>query len=209
MWDRLIPKEYGFFDLFERHAGITLEAATALVDLMEQWPASGGKMQRIVEQEHECDSIVHMTVDLLHKTFIVPVDRDEILSMISGLDDIMDSIESVAQRMILFEIEAIPPHLLEMARVLHEAMNKVAFAIRNLRGFKRVAEQRLALKEIRKMESEGDRLLRVGLGELFHERAADPLTVMKLKEIYETVENSIDQCEDIANIVEGVILEYS
>ena len=119
MWDKLMPKEYGFFDLFDRHAAATLDAARTLVQVLEGWPESAGRVRRIEELEHECDSIAHMTIDLLHRTFITPMDRDEILALISKMDDVTDSIEAAAQRLGLFDIRTVPPKLVEMARVLN------------------------------------------------------------------------------------------
>lgn len=209
MWDKLLPKEYGFFDLFNRHAAAALDAARVLVATLDEWPAAEGRVQRIIELEHECDNLTHMTVDLIHRTFITPLDRDEIVRLISTQDDVVDQIEAAAQRLILFDIRVIPTRLKELSRVLLRSMEQVVVIVGMTKNLKDQARLREILKEIHSLENEGDGLHRAGLAELFREYAGDPLTVIKLKEVYETIEDAVDQCEDIANIVEGISLEHA
>jgi len=208
MWNKLARKEYGFFDLFNRIAASTLDGSRCLVAVAEEWPEASGRVRRIEELEHECDSIAHMTVDLLHRTFITPLDRDEILNLISKMDDVMDSIERAAKRMLLFELKVLPKKLRDMIRVLNRAQEQVVVAVKMIYGFKHGDDLREVFKEIHRLENEGDGLHHAGLTEMFRQNADDPLTVIKLKEIYETIEQAIDQCEDIANIVERIVLEH-
>lgn len=210
MWSKWIPKEYGFFDLFNRHARATLDAIHALVQMVEQWPAEvESRCRRIKEMEHDCDSITHMAVDLLHRTFITPLDRDEILRLVSKMDDVTDCIETAANRMRLFKIATVPKRLVEMTRVACRAQEQVIVALEKMRGFKHADELREIVKEIHRLENDGDELVHAGLAALFDDFANDPLSVIKLKEIYEIVERAIDECEDVANIVEGIALEHS
>ena len=209
MWDKLMGKEYGFFELFNRHATATLDGVRSLVTVAEEWPAeAAGRIRRVEELEHECDTITHMTIDLLHRTFITPLDRDEIVRLVSKMDDVMDSIERAAKRMLLFEVHSLPKKLIEMIRVLCRAQEQVELAVKMIRGFKQGEKLREVFKEIHRLENEGDGLHHAGLTQLFRENADDPLEVIKLKEIYETIEQAIDQCEDIANIVESIVLEH-
>lgn len=209
MWEKWIHREYGFFELFNRHAATTFDGARSLLTIAEQWPfEEAGRVRRVEELEHECDSIAHMTIDLLHRTFITPLDRDEIVALISALDDVMDSIERAAKRMHLFEVRVLPKKLIEMIRVLSRALEQVVSAVAMIRGFKHGEQLREVFKEIHRLENEGDGLHHAGLTQLFRENADDPLTVIKLKEIYETIEQAIDKCEDIAHIVERIVLEH-
>ena len=209
MWDKLVPKEYGFYDLFNKHATAGLDAAKTLVIAAEEWPHSEGRVRRIEEIEHECDTLAHMSIDLLHRTFITPLDRDEIMALVSGLDDIVDLIDSAAQRMVMFEILSVPPKMTELARVLCRTQEQVVSLIGMLRGIKHVEPLREIFKEIHRLENEGDGLHRAGLVELFRTSSGDALTVIKLKEIYETIEAAIDRCEDVSNTVEGITLEHT
>jgi uncharacterized protein len=209
MFSKLIPKELGFFDLFDRHCASALEGTRCLLKLLETWPEGVSQIQRIEELEHECDSITHMTVDLLHRTFITPLDRDEILKLLSKMDDVIDSCEVVARRMKLFEITVVPEKLKALARTLVQAHEVTVGVIAQLNGLKDPVKIRTEIKEIHRLENDSDRIYHDALGELFHEHAQDPLTVIKLKEILETVEYAADICEDIGNIVEGIVLEHS
>lgn len=209
MWTKLIPKEYGFYDLFNKHAAAGLDAAKMLVAAMEEWPNGEGRIRRIQELEHECDGIAHMTVDLLHRTFITPLDRDEITDLVSGLDDVVDLIDAGAQRLILFEIRCIPPKLLEIAKVLCRTQEHVVTLIGKLRFIRNVEPIREIIQEIHRLENEADGLHRAGLASLFHEPNADALNVIKLKEVFEIVETAVDRCEDIANVVDGISLEHA
>jgi predicted phosphate transport protein (TIGR00153 family) len=208
MWRKLAPREYGFFDLFNRHANTTLEGTRRLVSLVESWPNGQKEMSRIEELEHECDSITHMTIDLLHRTFITPLDRDEIHNLISKLDDIMDTVEVAARRMQLFEIQSVPGNLVEMVRVLNQSTELVVQAVNLLKNLKHTEELQDLFKEINRLENVGDALFHAALLDLFKNNANDPLTLIKLKEIFETIEWAIDRCEDVANTVEGIVLEH-
>ncbi len=208
MFQKMLRTQYGFFDLFNRHAATTLDGARSLWSVAEEWPHIAGLVRRIDELEHECDSITSMTVDLLHHTFITPLDRDQILKLISKMDDVMDSIESAARCMHLYEVRHLPDKMKEMIRVLCRAMEQVNAAVPMLRAFKHQDKMREMFKEIHRLENEGDGLFYAGISELFRENADDPLTVIKLKQIYEFIETAVDQCEDIANILESILLEH-
>jgi predicted phosphate transport protein (TIGR00153 family) len=205
---KLWPQEYGFFDLFSRQARVVLDGAKCFNAILAEWPDVAGRARRLDELEHECDAIARMTIDLLRRTFITPLDREEIMSLTSNLDDVIDAMEAAARRMILFEIKELPKTLKEMAHVLEKAVGHVAVAVDLLKGMKEVGQLQETLKEIHYLENEGDGLLRAGLAEMFRQPNADPLNVIKLKDIYDTVERAIDQCQRVGNIIEGIILEH-
>jgi predicted phosphate transport protein (TIGR00153 family) len=203
-----LKEEYGFFELFERHATLVVEGAKVLAEVADRWPAGKEACSRIEEVEHECDSVAHMTIDLLHQSFITPLDRDEILRLISRLDDVADLTESASRRMCIYELGPLPDELKGMTKVLHRSMQKVLELVRLLRGIKHVDRLRELCQEINRLENEGDTLMHLALAKIFKTYAAEPLTVIKLKEVYETVEMAVDRCEDVANVVEGIVLEH-
>jgi len=206
---RFFPKNYGFFDLFDRHTTCVLEATRVMLDAVKNLSAKDIKVTRIGELEHECDSITHMAIDLLHRTFITPLDRDEILELVSRMDDIMDFIDAAAHRLVLFEITEVPKDILQLCEVLIEAQNQVTEMVKLLRHMKKTEDLHKHCMEINRLENEGDQLHRRGIAALFHTYANDPLMVIKLKEVYEVLEAAIDRCEDVANLAESIVLEHT
>ena len=208
MLKSLISKEFGFYDLFERHAQTTLDAAKAMQEAVNHLGNNTEVISRISELEHKADELTHMTVDLMHRTFITPLDRDEILKLISRMDDVVDFIDAAAHRLVLFEITEVPERLAQLCQVLIDAQVQICDMVVLLRKIKGNDIHKHGM-EINRLENQADQLHRDGLAELFHRYRHDPLLVIKLKEIYEILETSIDSCEDVANIVEGIVLEHS
>lgn len=208
MWHKLMPAEFGFYDLFTRHARTMSEGARVFVEILEKWPAHKN-VERIYELEHECDTFARMAIDLLHHTFITPLDREEIINLASTMDDVIDGIQVASRRLVLFEIDGVPPAMVDLARVLERAAVVVSDMVSVLKDFKRIDEQRERFERLHALENEGDGVFHAALADLFKTHAHDPLRVIKLKEIYETIERAIDRCEDVGNIVEGILLEHA
>lgn len=207
MFQALLPREYGFFDYFERHADRTVEGAKLFQELLDDLGSAAPKARRIKEVEHEADVITHQTVEMLHKTFITPIDRDDIHRLISHMDDILDAIEAAAERIALYEIREPTLEARELARILQLATEQLRIAVAGMRNLKGGTQKILtACVDVNRLENEGDAVLRIGIAKLF-KTEANPLVVMKWKEIYETLEEATDRCEDVANIIEGVVLE--
>lgn len=213
MFGRLLPKETSFFDFFEQHAGLTLEGVKefqSLVGALENGhredSSSANIAKRILEIEHETDVITHRCIEALHKTFITPMDRDDIHRLITTMDDIMDSIEAATDRMMLYEVKQVTPEAREFAAVLVSSVEEVQKAVTGLRNLKKADEVLATCVRINKLENEADTILRRALARLFREEA-NAVEVIKWKEIYENLENAADVCEDVANIIEGVIIE--
>jgi hypothetical protein len=209
MLSRLFPNEgKGFFDFFERHAEKTLEAAQLLRTMLSAPGDAAAQSRRIKEVEHEGDLITHSAVETLHKTFVTPFDRGDIHRLITRLDDILDLIEATAERVWLYKIESADADALQLGEVLVEAVTQVHRAMKGLRNLKDRDGLLHICTEINRLENEGDTLLRSALGRLFNGEK-DPVTIMKLKEIYDFLEDAVDRCEDVANVLEGVALEYT
>lgn len=206
MFGRLLPRETSFFDFFDQHARLTVEGAREFRQLV----SSGGNIpaaaKRIKEIEHECDTITHRCVEALHKTFITPIERDDIHRLISRMDDIMDYVESAAERISLYELSEMTPEIREFAGVLVKATETIERAVRGLRDMSNAGPILEACVDVNRLENEGDAILRIAVARLFRE-SNDTMMVIKWKEIYESVESAADHCEDVANVIEGVVLE--
>ena len=208
MFGRFLPRETSFFDFFEEHAALTIEGTKEFLSMVTTGANSAAKCRRISDIEHETDTITHRCVEALHKTFITPLDRDQSLRLISRMDDIMDYVEAAAERIELYELTTMTADCRDLADALHRAAQQVEGAVRGLRTLK---EPQATLKlciDINRLENETDAILRRSVARLFKDEK-DPILVIKWKEIYENLESAADRCEDVANIIEGVILEHS
>ncbi|MBU6281004.1 DUF47 family protein [bacterium] len=203
-----MPRQVAFFDYFDRMAAKALEGSRALLEMLEVFDDVPERAGRIKTIEHEGDMITHECIEELHKTFITPIDRDSIHRLVTRMDDVLDLIESVAQRMALYEVGKPTPESVGLARVLLLSVEQVGKAVRGLRDMKNAREIQAECVEINRLENEADTLLRLAVGGLFRDEK-DPLTVMKWKELYEGIEEATDRCEDVANLVEGIVLEHA
>ena len=197
------PKEREFFDLFEEAGNNCLLAAGLLEKMLAQWPDHGELGREVVICEQEGDRITHDIIQRLNQTFVTPFDREDIIALASGLDDIVDFIEEVADFLSLYRIEAPMDQAQEMARVLHEATRAIAQAIPRLRTLKDIHHYTV---EVNRLENEGDRILRVAVAALFND-GIDPMVVIRWKDIYERLEDAIDATETAVNIMEGIIIK--
>ena len=201
----LLPKEYSFFDFFEQHARV--EGAQALLHMLRDVHAAAEYAKAVKDIEHAGDNITHRTLETLHKTFITPLDRDEIHQLISGMDDIWISSMPPASAS-LYDIQDVTPEAHELGTVLLEAVEQVQEAVSGLRGLKYPMDVLKICVEINRLENEGDAILRKSMARLFKE-STDPIYIIKWKEIYEFLENALDSCEDVANLIEGIVLEHA
>jgi predicted phosphate transport protein (TIGR00153 family) len=208
MFGRLLPRDASFFDFFERHAEKTVEGVKEFLALASGELDVTSAAKRIKEIEHETDVITHHCVEALHKTFITPIERDDIHRLITRMDDIMDYVEAASERIALYEITVMTPESKAMAMVLLRATEEIQRALRGLRNMGNGEAIIRSCIEINRMENEADDILRATVAKLFKEER-DPIVVIKWKEIYENLENATDRCEDVANIIEGVVLEHA
>ena len=197
------PKEREFFNLFEE-AGANLVRAAGLLDrMLQDWPDHGELARDILACEHEGDRITHDIIQRLNKTFVTPIDREDIHELASALDDVVDFIEEVSDFFGLYRIEAPMAQAQQQARILESACRQVAGAIPRLRAFDDLSHFTV---EINRYENEGDRVLREALASLF-EAGIDPMMVIRWKDIFERLEDAIDATERVANILEGITIK--
>jgi predicted phosphate transport protein (TIGR00153 family) len=208
MLRRFLPREEDFFGLFERHAALTVEGAKEMHRLVQGGENVRALAARIKEIEHETDVITHQCVERLHKTFITPFDRDAIHLLITRMDDVMDYIEAAAISVMLYEITEMTDPARDLADVLVRSTESLAVAVGGLRDLGHSDAILKACIEVNRLENEGDEILRGALADLFR-GATDALLVLKWKEVYEALENATDRCEDVANVIEGVVLEHA
>ncbi|HEY7371258.1 MAG TPA: DUF47 family protein [Polyangia bacterium] len=205
---RLLPHDASFFAHFEHQGKKTVEGCRAFLEMVEQANDLEARAERVKQIEHECDEITHAVVEGLHKTFITPIDRNDIYRLITKMDDIMDFVEAAADRVALYEIGKMTKEAGDLARCLVQSAEHVLGAVSSIRDLGKPNGILQHCIEINRLENVADGILRSALARLFREEK-DPIAVIKWKEIYETLESATDRCEDVANIIEGVVLENS
>ncbi len=208
MMQFLLPKEEEFFPLFAQMGEHAREAAVALRDLFGRYPDVHDLMVRIDELEEAVDVLKHDCTSRLHETFVTPVtfDRGDIFELAEILDDVVDFIKAAADRTVFYEPRAVPPAMLALADILVEATAVLSEACGRLEQLR--PSETAFFHRINELENQADRVLKAGLAELFH-NTADPIEVIKWKEIYDYVEEAIDHCEDTASLIEGSLVKNS
>jgi len=205
----LLPRDTSFFDLFDQLAGKVLDAARALEEMLERWDRLEARVREMKDLEHECDAITHRTFDKLNLTFITPLEREDIHELASRLDDIVDHIDSTASRLVIYGVKKPTDEAKLLAQVLTRTCIEVQKAVAGLRNLKDPALLSRISVEINRLENESDDILRLALRRLFERQNGDVLEVIKLKEIYEKLESAVDRCEDVANVIQAVVLRHT
>ena len=202
----LLPREGKFFDFFNQHAEQAAQAALELQALLADLTQLEIRSRAIQKYEKQADQITHQTVQLLHKTFITPLDRDEIHQLITGMDDILDLMEDVATCLFLYDVKAVTPDAQKLGEICVTCTVKVKDAVAKLESMENADAILKICGEIDRLESEADWVFRSALAKLFREEA-DVKQIIKLKEVYQLLESITDKCEDVANVIEGIVLE--
>jgi len=201
---RILPKEEKYFELFKKMAAGVTECATLLKKLFEDFDRRTYYADQIKQVEHRCDEITHDIVRRLNQTFITPIDREDIHALSSKLDDIVDVMDYVARRVVLYHIDEPTPYAVRLSEILVQLGGKMESAVSQLdRGYKGVLEDCIAIHDL---ENRGDAIHHEAVAQLFAEEK-DPIRVIKWKEMYEKMERSIDRCEDAANVLEAIVLK--
>ena len=202
---RLIPREERFFDLFAEDAANVLAAARLLEAMLRTYDAPQQRADEIRTAEHRGDEISHDIGHRLERTFVTPFDREDIHGLISALDDVLDLIEEVADTFILYRIDAPTAVAVQQAAIVVRQCEQLHEALLHLRGFKGLEPYWI---EVHRLENEGDQLARNAIAALFA-GGAEPLEVIRWKEIYSLLEQTIDKCEDVANIIERITIKQA
>lgn len=206
MLEFLIPKEFGFFDLFDKLADCEVEGTRVFVEMLEKDADLPAKARRLKEIEHQADEIAHHAMEMLHKTFVTPMDRDQIHTLVSRMDDIIDLTDGAGRRVVMYDVKVPTQEIKDLARVLHAATLEIQKAIKVLRNMKKAEIIKTCCIEINKLENDGDHIRDAAVAKLFREEK-NAVELIKWKELYEDVETAIDRCEDVADVIEGVVLE--
>ncbi len=202
---RLIPREERFFDLFVQDAANVLDGARQLEAMLREYNKPDKAAKEIRDTEHKGDEISHDIGHRLEQTFVTPFDREEIHALISGLDDILDLIEQVADTFILYNISSPTKTAIKQATLIVESCTTIHAALGHLRGFKDLDQ---FVIEIHRIENEGDSLARKAIAGLFDD-GAKTIEVLKWKDIYSLLEDTIDKCEDVADLIERIVVKHA
>ena len=200
----LVPQKREFFELFNRAAANIVEIAGKLIELLDRFPQDAADLGREVKElEHEGDRLTHELIDLLNRTFVTPFDRDDMYRLATALDDICDHVDSATGKIVSYGVEEIREQARGQAQVIRRAAGKLAEAVGGLQWFR---ESRRELIELRELEDEGDRLAHEGVSLLFSGEA-DPLVVIRWKDIHEALEEAVDACENAADVLEAILVK--
>jgi len=202
----LLPKDTLFFDLFERQAGLLQEAARQLVDLTENFTHIREKRHVIGKLEHKGDQITHDIYEQLNRTFITPLDPEEISRLASTLDEVLDYIDGTAEKMLYYSIEFTDSHMFELAKLIHVSTSEIESAVKSIRSIKDSRYIEEPCIEVNRLENQADDVRAHAITDLF--RTTDAIKIFKLKDRYEHLEIATDNCEDVANTLSDIAIRH-
>jgi len=203
---RLLPREEKFYDLFSQQAELISQASRLLLEGVR---AGNSRLAVVATEintlEHKADEIIHTIFTRLNQTFITPIDPEDIHALSSSLDDVMDGIEDAVHRMVAYKLASIPPTVIALAEVIYSCGSVLVKAFQALEKNEKLMVHCI---EINRLENEADRLVRSAVADLF-DKEKDPILLIKLKEIYEFLEATTDRCEDVADVLQNVVVKNS
>jgi len=206
----LIPREQRFYDLFDETVAHLTRAAHKFLDMVTAFDNLAARSQDMKVEEEACDDLVRRIIEALDKTFITPMDREDIHKLATSLDDILDNMEETAHRLQVFRIGRPTPEAIDMARIIHDCCTHLEQAVRLCRGLRKPDEINLHLKEVSRLENEADRLYRKTDAELFAQNGGiDILTLIKWRELYAWLEDTVDACKDTAHVISEIVVKGS
>lgn len=200
------PREEDFFLLFRRQAELVRESCDQLHAMMESFDRLEERTKALKETEHRADLVTHEIFERLNRTFITPIDREDIHDLASGLDDVVDAAEAIGSRLLLFGVDGARPEALRMTAILVACARQIEQAVDNLKNLKKVQNLSAFTIEINRLENEADGISRQVVADLFSGHH-DILDVLRWKEIYGRLENASDRCEDVANTIESIVIK--
>lgn len=203
----IIPQEKHFFDLISMQSDVILRGAKELSELAKDYSTADLRIKRIEDIENEGDGLVHQVVDLLNKTFVTPIEHDDISDLMSRLDDIIDYIDAATTRMKIYEIKELPPKMIQLIDILAKQVAEIHTAVHSLSNRKSRADILEKCVEVNRLENMADDVTHEALAGLF--KLDDIKLLMKLKEVYEHLETATDRCEDVADIVKDIVIKNS
>jgi uncharacterized protein Yka (UPF0111/DUF47 family) len=201
----IIPQDKHFFNMLENESQNVLNGSKAFLDMLKNYENIKEKQQKIKDIEHQGDDIVHEIFEELNKTFITPIDHDDISKLASAFDDVLDNIDGTATRLVLFEIQKPEENMVKLAEVLYEQSIELTQALFGLRNIKNSKEIEKRCIEVNRLENVADDLYKTSIANLF--KRDDAIEIMKLKEVYERIETAIDKCEDAANVISDIVVK--
>ncbi|MEI8176013.1 MAG: DUF47 family protein [Candidatus Omnitrophota bacterium] len=203
-----MPKEFNFFDLFDKQVEYAVTAAKYFKELVAKGAIDDASLQKMRDIEHDADDAAHSIIANLNKTFITPFDREDIHTLAKEVDDIPDMINTIVSRLHIYKIKGVDTKLVEFAAVIEQSTVAVACAVNGMRNSKHAKKVTDCCVEINRLENVGDAMRDAALAELF-ENEKDPIEVIKRKEIYQDAETVLDVCEDIAHMVESILVKQA
>lgn len=203
-----LTRDATFFTAFSSMADKSLSAIDHLKEMFEDPSRASDLADKIKDLEHEADHVTHEIVRVLHQTWITPLDREEIHTLITSLDDILDFIDAVSDKFALYEIKKSEPEALELVKTLRLAVSDLSKALEGLKNMKDPEPLLELCRSVNRHEHDADKIFRRAIARLFKE-TPDALEVMKWRDIYESLESATDRAEDVANVIEGIVLEHS
>jgi hypothetical protein len=199
----IFPKHEDFFDLFRKQGALVRQGCDALLDMMERFEDLENKASRLKDIEHQGDLVAHEIFEKLNRTFITPLEREDIHDLASGLDNVLDAVEAIGSRLVLFKVKAPTPESLKLARIIVQCGAQIEQAVGSLKNFKNLMGFTI---ELNRLENEADQISRQVVADLF-DGAPDPIEVVRWKEIYGRLESAADMSEDVANVIEAIVLK--
>ncbi len=208
MFLKFFPKDFNFFKLFEQQVGHAVEAARFFKEVVSHNGVNEDILSKMAAIEHQADDVAHTIIEQLNKTFITPIDREDIHALTTRLDDVVDMINTIVSRMRIYNITGVDKNLVEFAKVIEESVQALAVAIGGLRNIKNVKVVFDACVEVNRLENVGDTMRDRVLMELFS-TVKDPIAVIKWKDIYVDAETVLDVCEDVAHLVDSIMVKQA
>ena len=205
----LVPQERRFFDMLERQAAQMVKGAEVLVDGLENYTVPEDLRRRLKDIEHEGDLLVHDVYEELNKTFITPIDREDIARLTARLDDVLDFTYATVNHMVLYDIREVPQPLLDTAKLLREQTQHLAWGVSALRNLKDRDALKKHLIEVNRLENAADDITNKAIADLFKGNAQDVLWILKMKDIYAYIETATDKGEDCADVIGDISVKYA